>query len=77
MDLPPGPVEQFDFCQAFADHGGKEKGQEDTTDQHVVIVVFQHVELLWGIDPRLVDVETVCHHLQAGEEKKQLNLTER
>lgn len=38
--LPPGPVEQFDFCQAFADHGGKEKGEENATDQHVVVVVF-------------------------------------
>lgn len=46
VTLPPGPVEQFDFGQAFADHGGKEKGEEDATDQHVVVVVFQHVELL-------------------------------
>lgn len=40
VTLPPGPVEQFDFCQAFADHGGKEKGEENTTDQHVVVVIF-------------------------------------
>lgn len=40
VTLPPGPVEQFNFCQAFADHGGKEKGEENTTDQHVVVVVF-------------------------------------
>lgn len=40
ITLPPGPVEQFDFCQAFADHGGKEKGEENTTDQHVVVVIF-------------------------------------
>ncbi|KAG7227008.1 hypothetical protein INR49_022354, partial [Caranx melampygus] len=38
--LPPGPVEQFDFCQAFADHGGKEKSEEYAADQHVVVVVF-------------------------------------
>lgn len=63
VTLPPSSVEQFDFCQAFADHGGEEKGQENAADQHVVVVVFQHVELLWGIDPRLVDVQTVRHHL--------------
>ena len=40
VTLPPGPVEQFDFCQAFTDHGGKEKGEENATDQHVVVVVF-------------------------------------
>lgn len=40
LALPPGPVEQFDFCQAFADHGGKEKSEEYAADQHVVVVVF-------------------------------------
>lgn len=38
--LPPGPVEQFDFCQAFAYHGGKEQGKEYTADQHVVVVIL-------------------------------------
>lgn len=64
MALSPGPVKQFDFCQAFADHGGKEKSKEDAADEHVVVVVFQDVELLGGIHAGLVDVETVCHHLQ-------------
>lgn len=40
VTLPPSPVKQFDFGQAFADHGGKEKGEEDAADQHVVVVVF-------------------------------------
>lgn len=64
VTLPPCPVEQFDFRQAFADHGGEEKGEENAADQHVVVVVFQHVKLLRGIDPCLVDVQTVRHHLQ-------------
>lgn len=38
--LSPGPVEQFDFRQAFAYHGGKEKGKEYTADQHVVVVIL-------------------------------------
>lgn len=68
--LPPGPVEQFDFCQAFANHGGKEKCKENATDQHVVVVVFQYVKLLGGIDACLVDVEAVCHHLEGKEMMK-------
>lgn len=60
--LPPGSVEQFNFCQAFADHGGKEKGKENTTDQHVVVVIFKDVKLFRGIDTCLVDVQTICHH---------------
>lgn len=44
--LPPSSVEQFDFCQPFADHGCKEQGEEDTTDQHVVVVVLQYIKLL-------------------------------
>lgn len=61
--LPPGPVEQLDFGQPLADHGGKEEGEEHAADQHVVIVVLQHVKLFGRIDAGLVDVETVCHHL--------------
>lgn len=64
VPLPPSSVEQFDFCQPLADHGGKEKGKENATDQHVVVVVFQHIELLRGIDPGLEDVQTISHHLQ-------------
>lgn len=44
--LPPSSVEQFDFCQPLADHGGKEEGEQDAADQHVVVVVFQNVKLL-------------------------------
>lgn len=61
--LSPCPVQQFDFCKAFADHGGEEKGKENAADQHVVVVVFKHVKLLWGVDSRLVDVQTVRHNL--------------
>lgn len=64
VTLPPGSVEQFDLRQPFADHGGEEKGEEDAADQHVVVVVLQHVKLLGGINPRLEDVQTVSHHLQ-------------
>lgn len=46
VTLPPSSVEQFDFCQPFADHGGKKKGEENATDQHVVVVVFQYIKLL-------------------------------
>lgn len=46
VTLPPSSVEQFDFRQAFADHGGEEKGKENAADQHVVVVVFEHVKLL-------------------------------
>lgn len=44
--LPPSPVEQFDFCQPLADHGGEEQGEEDAADQHVVVVVLQDIKLL-------------------------------
>lgn len=63
---PPRPVQQFDLGQALADHGGEEKGEEDAADQHVVVVVLEHVELLGGVDPGLVDVQTVSHNLRRG-----------
>lgn len=62
--LSPRPVQQFDFRQAFANHGGEEKGKENAADQHVVVVVLEHVELLRGVDPGLVDVQTVSHNLR-------------
>lgn len=62
--LPPRPVQQFDFRQALADHGGEEQGKENAADQHVVVVVFEHVELLRGVDPGLVDVQAVSHNLR-------------
>lgn len=68
--LSPCPVQQFDFRKAFADHGGEEKGKENAADQHVVVVVFKHIKLLWGVDSRLVDVQTVRHNLH----KKKLYL---
>lgn len=61
--LSPRPVQQFDFGQALADHGGEEQGKENAADQHVVVVILEHVKLLWGVDPRLVNVQTVSHNL--------------
>lgn len=61
--LPPGPVEQFDLCQAFADHGGKEQAKEYTANQHIVIVILKYIKLFGGINSGLVDVKSVCNHL--------------
>lgn len=63
---PPGPVEQFDLCQTFTDHGGEEQREQNTADQDVVVVIFQHVELLGGVHPGLVDVKTVRNHQTRG-----------
>lgn len=61
--LPPCTVQQFNFCQALADHGGEEKGEENAANQHVVVVILEHVELLGRVDPGLVDVKTVSDNL--------------
>ena len=60
---PPGAVQQLDLGEPLADHGGEEESEEHAADQHVVVVVLQHVELLGGVDARLVDVQSVGHHL--------------
>lgn len=63
--LPPGTVQQLDLSQPLADHGGEDQSEEDTADQHVVVIIVQHVELLGGVDPSLIDIQAVRHHLGA------------
>lgn len=62
----PGPVQQLHLGQSLGDHGGKDQPKEDTADQHIVIVVLEHIKLLGGVHPGLEDVQPVGYNLQGG-----------
>lgn len=64
---PPGSIEEFHLGQSLGDHGGKHQAEEDTADQHVVVVVFQDIELFGRVDSGLVNVQTIGHDLQGRE----------
>lgn len=61
--LPPCSVEELDLGEPLADHGGEEEPQQHAADEHVVIVVLQHVELFGRVHARLEEVQPIGHHL--------------
>lgn len=70
----PGPVQQLHLGQSLGDHGGKDQPKEDTADQHVVIVVLEHIKLLGGVHPGLEDVQPVGYNLQGGDQELGMQL---
>lgn len=62
--LPPGTVQQFHLSQSLCDHSSKNQPKEDTAYQHVVVVIFQDIKLLWGVHSGLVDVQAVRNNLE-------------
>lgn len=65
----PGPVQQLHLGQSLGDHGGKDQPEEDAADQHIVVVILEHVKLLGGVHPRLEDVQPVGYNLQGRDQE--------
>jgi len=61
---PPSTVQQLHLSQSLCDHRSKNQPEEDTADQHVVVVVFQDIELLRRVHSGLVDVQAVGNDLK-------------
>lgn len=70
----PGPVQQLHLGQPLGDHGGKDQPKEDTADQHVVIVILEHIKLLGGVHTGLEDVQPVGYNLQGGDQELGMQL---
>lgn len=70
----PGPVQQLHLGQSLGDHGGKDQPEEDAADQHVVIVILEHIKLLGGVHPGLEDVQPVGYNLQGEDQELGMQL---